>query len=269
MIMARKKKTDSGGGGASWMETYSDMVTLLLTFFIMLYAMSTIDSQKYAAIVASFSKAMNPEAYYQQMEDEKLQEAVVSIDEDVEEETSDELDMLYTLLKQYVEKSELEQQVYVSKAEEYVFIRFSDSVTFRGYSDILEQSGKEILDVLAEGLELVDEYVEEVVIAGHTAKVEYDYTDIDRSLSTNRANVVLKYLDDKKVIDPAKYLAIGYGLYSPIADNSTPEGRAKNRRVEIYISRKGYPISYTKKIQETINKKEDGNISYQRNTYID
>ena len=268
MIMARKKKTDSGGGGASWMETYSDMVTLLLTFFIMLYAMSTIDSQKYAAIVASFSKAMNPEAYYQQMEDEKLQEAVVTIDEDVEE-TSDELDMLYTLLKQYVEKSELEQQVYVSKAEEYVFIRFSDSVTFRGYSDILEQSGKEILDVLAEGLELVDEYVEEVVIAGHTAKVEYDYTDIDRSLSTNRANVVLKYLDDKKVIDPAKYLAIGYGLYSPIADNSTPEGRAKNRRVEIYISRKGYPISYTKKIQETINKKEDGNISYQRNTYID
>lgn len=268
MIMARKKKTDSGGGGASWMETYSDMVTLLLTFFIMLYAMSTIDSQKYAAIVASFSKAMNPEAYYQQMEDEKLQEAVVTIDEDVEE-TSDELDMLYTLLKQYVEKSELEQQVYVSKAEEYVFIRFSDSVTFRGYSDILEQSGKEILDVLAEGLESVDEYVEEVVIAGHTAKVEYDYTDIDRSLSTNRANVVLKYLDDKKVIDPAKYLAIGYGLYSPIADNSTPEGRAKNRRVEIYISRKGYPISYTKKIQETINKKEDGNISYQRNTYID
>ena len=268
MIMARKKKTDSGGGGASWMETYSDMVTLLLTFFIMLYAMSTIDSQKYAAIVASFSKAMNPEAYYQQMEDEKLQEAVVTIDEDVEE-TSDELDMLYTLLKQYVEESELEQQVYVSKAEEYVFIRFSDSVTFRGYSDILEQSGKEILDVLAEGLELVDEYVEEVVIAGHTAKVEYDYTDIDRSLSTNRANVVLKYLDDKKVIDPAKYLAIGYGLYSPIADNSTPEGRAKNRRVEIFISRKGYPISYTKKIQETINKKEDGNISYQRNTYID
>jgi chemotaxis protein MotB len=268
MIMARKKKTDSGGGGASWMETYSDMVTLLLTFFIMLYAMSTIDSQKYAAIVASFSKAMNPEAYYQQMEDEKLQEAVVTIDEDVEE-TSDELDMLYTLLKQYVEKSELEQQVYVSKAEEYVFIRFSDSVTFRGYSDILEQSGKEILDVLAEGLESVDEYIEEVVIAGHTAKVEYDYTDIDRSLSTNRANVVLKYLDDKKVIDPAKYLAIGYGLYSPIADNSTPEGRAKNRRVEIYISRKGYPISYTKKIQETINKKEDGNISYQRNTYID
>ncbi len=250
------------------METYSDMVTLLLTFFIMLYAMSTIDAQKYASIIASISKAMNPVAYQEQMEAQEAQEMIESIDSNEEEEPY-ELNMLYTLLKQYVEENELEQQVMVKKAEEYVFIRFSDSVTFRGYSDILERSGKEILDILAEGLQLVDEYIEEVVIAGHTAKVEYDYTDIDRSLSTNRANVVLKYLDDKQVIDSAKYLAIGYGLYSPIADNSTPEGRAKNRRVEIYISRKGYPISYTKKIQETINKKEDGNLEYKRNTYID
>jgi len=177
--------------------------------------------------------------------------------------------------------------VEVSKSEEYVFIRFSDAVTFRGYSDILEQSGKEILDVLADGLELVDEYVEEVIIAGHTAKVEYDKTDIDRSLSTNRANVVLRYLESKNAIDSAKYLAIGYGLYSPIADNSTPEGRAKNRRVEIYISRAGYPLSYTKKIQETINKEKEQNssdssndntdstsnssnndIEYKKNTYI-
>lgn len=265
--MARRKKRDTDGGGASWMETYSDMVTLLLTFFIMLYAMSTIDAQKYASIIASISKAMNPVAYQEQMEAQEAQEMIESIDSNEEE--PDELNMLYTLLKQYVEENELEQQVMVKKAEEYVFIRFSDSVTFRGYSDILEQSGKEILEILAEGLQLVDEYIEEVVIAGHTAKVEYDYTDIDRSLSTNRANAVLKYLDDKQVIDSAKYLAIGYGLYSPIADNSTPEGRAKNRRVEIYISRKGYPISYTKKIQETINKKEDGNLEYKRNTYID
>jgi len=251
------------------METYSDMVTLLLTFFVMLYAMSTIDAQKYASIIASISKAMNPAAYEEMMEDNETEEMMDSIDSYDEEEVPDELNVLYTLLKQYVEENGLEQQVSVKKAEEYVFIRFSDSITFRGYSDILESRGKEVLDILAEGLALVDEYIEEVVIAGHTAKVEYDYTDIDRALSTNRANVVLKYLDDKKAIDSAKYLAIGYGLYSPIADNSTPEGRAKNRRVEIYISRKGYPISYTKKIQETINKKEEGNVEYKRNTYID
>jgi chemotaxis protein MotB len=184
---------------------------------------------------------------------------------------TDDIDALYTLLKQYIEENELAEEVQLRKTEEYVFIRFSDSVAFRGYSDILEQEGKGVLDVLAEGLVLVDEYIEEVVIAGHTAKVDYDKTDIDRSLSTNRANVVLRYLENKDVIDPAKYLAIGYGLYSPIADNSTPEGRAKNRRVEIYISRKGHPISYTKKIRDVINKDKsyDDDLKYRRDIYIE
>lgn len=266
--MARKKRRrESDGGGASWMVTYSDMVTLLLTFFIMLYAMSTIDVQKYATLVASFSKAMNPQAYYQLVTEEDNR---IEIDEPVDEDLEvEDIDILYTMLKQYIDEKDLEQQVEVIKSEEYVFIRFSDSVAFRGYSDILELSGKEILDVLAEGLVLVDEYIEEVIIAGHTAEVEYDKTDIDRSLSTNRANVVLRYLEDKNIIDPAKFLAIGYGLYSPIADNSTPEGRAKNRRVEIYISRKGHPISYTRKIQEAINKERESNIEYERRTYIE
>jgi chemotaxis protein MotB len=269
--MARRKKKEESGG-ASWIVTYSDMVTLLLTFFIMLYAMSTIDAQKFAAIVASFSKEMNPEAYYQMMEAEAAEQVVDDTYEETEEiEETEDIDVLYTLLKQYIEENELAGQVEISKSEEYVFIRFSDSVTFRGYSDILEQKGKGVLDVLAEGLVLVEQYIEEVVIAGHTAKVEYDMTDIDRSLSTNRANVVLRYLENKDVIDPAKYLAIGYGLYSPIADNSTSEGRAKNRRVEIYISRKGHPISYTKIIQDTINngKADNNDLEYRRDIYIE
>lgn len=267
--MARKKRSDTGGG-ASWMETYSDMVTLLLTFFILLYAMSTVDAAKFAAIVASFSKQMNPEVYYSQgaPSDRDGEGEVPELTKNPQE--TDEMDQLYTLLKQYVDENNLHEQVEVSRSEEYVFIRFSDTVTFRGYSDILETSGKQVLDVLGEGLKMVDEYVEEVIIAGHTAEVAYDRTDIDRSLSTDRANVVLKYLENKNVISPAKYLSIGYGLYSPIADNSTAEGRAKNRRVEIYISRKGYPISYTKKIQETINKDKNSNeAEYKSNTYID
>lgn len=267
--LAKKRKRDSSGG-AEWMATYSDLVTLLLTFFIMLYSMSTIDAQKYAAIVASFSKQMNPEVYYQQGSPDSNDD-INGIPDSLDDSNADELDELYTMLQQYVDQNELGDQVQLNKSEEYVFIRFSDSVTFRGYSDILEPSGKKILDVLAGGLKTVDEYIEEVIIAGHTAAVEYDTTDIDRSLSTNRANVVLKYLEDKNVIDPAKYLAIGYGMYSPIADNSTTEGRAKNRRVEIFISRKGYPMSYTKIIQDTINNDDTNteDVEYKSNTYID
>lgn len=252
--MARKRKTDASGG-ASWLETYSDLVTLLLTFFILLYSMSTIDAQKYAAIVASFSKEMNPEVYYtgQGVTDDVTGE----MNEIKEAEEIDDMDQLYTLLKTYVDENDLSGSVEVSKSEEYVFIRFSDDITFKGYSNTLNQSGREILDVLATGLGLVDEYIEEVIIAGHTAAVENDKSNIDRTLSTDRANAVLQYLESKNIISPAKYLAIGYGLYSPIADNSTSEGRAKNRRVEIYISRKGYPISYTEIIKNTLNGNSD------------
>lgn len=264
-----KKRERSTSGGANWMNTYCDLVTLLLTFFILLYSMSTVDAQKYASIVAAFTKELNPEAYYNKNPQDSNEE-VNPLEPNEETEKLDEMDQLYTLLKQYVEEQDLTGQVEVDKSEEYVFIRFSDSVTFKGYSDILEESGKSMLDVLAIGLDTVDEYIEEVIIAGHTAEVAYDKTDIDRSLSTDRANVVLRYLEDKNVISPSKYLAIGYGLYSPISDNGTPEGRAKNRRVEIYISRAGYPLSYTKKIQETINTDvtdEPKSLTYQ-NTQI-
>jgi chemotaxis protein MotB len=228
--------------------------------------MSTIDAQKYAAIVASFSKEMNPEVYYT---GQGVTNEVTGDLEELEEVETGEMDQLYTLLKTYVDENNLSENVQISKSEEYVFIRFSDNVTFNGYSNKLGKNGTQILDVLAEGLSIVDEYVEEVIIAGHTAEVAKDKSNIDRALSTDRANAVLQYLESKNVINPAKYLAIGYGLYSPIADNSTPEGRAKNRRVEIFISRKGYPVSYTEIIKDTINgddntDSEDG-TEYQSN----
>jgi chemotaxis protein MotB len=263
--LARKRKSSSGGG-ASWLETYSDLVTLLLTFFILLYSMSTVDAQKYAAIVASFSKEMNPEVYYT---GQGVTDEVTGDLEELEEVETGEMDQLYTLLKTYVDENNLSESVQISKSEEYVFIRFSDNITFKGYSNNLNPSGKDILDVLANGLSIVDEYVEEVIIAGHTAEVAKDKSNIDRALSTDRANAVLQYLESKNVINPAKYLAIGYGLYSPIADNSTPEGRAKNRRVEIFISRKGYPVSYTEIIKDTINgddnTESEDNTEYQSN----
>lgn len=254
--MARKRKREDSGG-ASWLETYSDLVTLLLTFFILLYSISTVDAQKYAAIVKAFSKTdeaveMLPESSGNSVDKQDI--------EDIEDiEGIEDLDELYEAMKEYIENNNLQGSAEVSKTEEYVFIRFSNEITFGGYSNKLNDSGKKILDILAGGLKLVDEYIEEVIISGHTAEVSGDDSNIDRSLSTERANAVLSYLESKNVISPAKYLSIGYGMYSPIDDNNTATGRAKNRRVEIYISRKGHPVSYTNKIKETINKDNNTN----------
>lgn len=253
--MARKRKTDDSGG-ASWLETYSDLVTLLLTFFILLYSMSTIDAEKYAMLVEAFSKG-NIVISEEKLPIEAGPDKEKSIPEEAEK--VEDVDELYKMITEYVQQNNLGESVQISKSEEYVFIRFSDDITFNGYSNKLNASGIKILDVLAEGLRLVDDYIEEVIISGHTAEVLSDTTKIDRKLSTERANAVLEHLESKNAINPAKYLAIGYGLYSPIADNSTSAGRAKNRRVEIYISRKGYPISYTNLIKDSINGTDEPN----------
>jgi chemotaxis protein MotB len=182
------------------------------------------------------------------------------------------IDELYRMLTEYAEKENISDSVDISKTDEYVFIRFSDNITFGGYSDTLNESGRKILDTLSGGLSIVDEYIEEVIIAGHTAEIESDKSTIDRTLSTERANAVLQYLESKNVIDPSKYLAIGYGLYSPIAENKTVEGRAKNRRVEIFISRNGHPVSYTNIIKETINRTQienNSDVEYKKSRFIE
>jgi len=255
--MARKrKKPDSGG--ASWLETYSDLVTLLLTFFILLYSISTVDAQKYAKIAEAFAKGDVIVSKDQLGAGPEIEGLTKDVPVEAIEKPED-IDKLYKLITEYVDNNNLGDSVDISKSEEYVFIRFSNDITFNGYSNKLNDSGIEILDVLAEGLRLVDDYIEEVIIAGHTASVANDNSTIDRNLSTERANTVLKHLEEKNVINPAKYLAIGYGLHDPIGDNKTSEGRAKNRRVEIYISRVGHPVSYTNKINETINETKTPN----------
>jgi len=241
--MTRRRITNTKGG-ATWMETYCDLITLLLTFFVMLYAMSTIDTEKFSMIVDAFSKNKKVE----------VTQSISTPGTLTSEQTEDAaIDNLYSTLAEYVKKENIDNSVEITKSKEYVFIRFSDDISFDGYSDKLNANGMKILDVLSGGLGEADEYIEEVLIAGHTAEVENDNRTIDRTLSTARANSVLLYLEVKNVIKPSKYLAIGYGLYKPIADNSTAEGRAKNRRVEIYISRKGHSIDYTNFINNAIN----------------
>ena len=56
--MSRRKNQDSGGGEGTWLSTYSDMVTLLLSFFVLLYAISSVDEQKYEKIVKSFNPSI-------------------------------------------------------------------------------------------------------------------------------------------------------------------------------------------------------------------
>ena len=223
-----------GSGGANWMDTYGDMVTLLLCFFVMLYSMSTMDKEKWIALVQSF----NPSAVT-----EEVSGGLGSENSDAEALTQAQVDAdiedLYQSMKNYIEQEQLSTQVSITKGGGYVFVSFDNTVFFDGDSYILRDDGKVVLDQVAKSIADVSGSIDEIRVLGHTAQddpVSPNNPRNDRFLATNRAAVVTVYLQEKNIIDPSRLVSVGYGQWRPVADNATPEGRAQNRRVELLVT---------------------------------
>ena len=237
--MKRNKK--SGGGGANWMDTYGDMVTLLLCFFVMLYSMSRVDESKWIALVQSFNPDYAVDEPSQivvpgEIANEPVTDLPSALTQDQVEAA---LEGLYVSMSEYVASAGLQDMVSLSKGSGYVFISFDDTIFFDGDSSVLKDGGKAILDQIAVPLAEASESINEIRVLGHTAQASPDrpnYVDVDRFLSSDRATVVTIYLQEKNIIDPARLVSVGYGQWRPIASNDTAETRAQNRRVELIIS---------------------------------
>lgn len=247
--MARKKKTGgSGPGSGDWLNTYADMVTLLLTFFILLFSMSSLDANKFNMLVTAFASegdSSNVIVIRGETEGKEQKGGTVSGDQ-AESETLN-MDAIAKALQEYIEEQQLQNSVEVSQGDGYVFIRFMDDMLFEPNSAILKPKDKEILNFVGMGIKSIQADANSINIVGHTAAIPDDpnYAVSDRKLSTDRANAVLMYFEDDIGIDPTKMFATGMGKWQPLAgaDNSTEQGRAKNRRVEILISSQGNSLS--------------------------
>jgi len=235
--MGRRKKS-SGGGGANWMDTYGDMVTLLLCFFVLLYSMSDINKEKFEILV----KAFNPSAaeISQIVIDSNEQPGEDPLISSEQSEPVDDFDELFYTLSQYIEQNNLQNDIEVSKGDGFAFITFHNNIFFDGDSYVLKQEGKETLDILAGALNNITDNIKEISVLGHTSQASPDIPNepvSDRFLSSNRATEVLLYLQQKNFIDPTKLVASGYGQFRPISKFDTAEERARNRRVEILITK--------------------------------
>lgn len=237
-----KMRKKSGGGGANWMDTYGDMVTLLLCFFVLLYSMSTISEEKWKMLVASFNPDAlqtvtensgndGPNADPNELDGSGMGLSQIDIDEDMTE--------LYELLMTYIAENSMQDSISVSMGDGKVFVTFNQAVFFDGDSWTLKEESKPILEMIAGMLSSVAGSIEEVRIMGHTAqgnpnKPNDIYTD--RRLSAMRAAETLAYIQQHCTVDPARLVSEAYGQWRPVADNDTAEGRAQNRRVEMIIS---------------------------------
>ncbi len=237
-----KKPRRSEGASSEWLNTYADMVTLLLCFFVLLYSMSTVDSAKWKIIVESF----NPSAG-------ELSQIVANLEEnnggygidgglDGGETEIQEVDFdeLYYRLSKYIETENLQADVEISKGDGFTFITFRDNVFFNGDSYKLRKEGEEILDQLASAIKDVSNSIEEIQVLGHTSQADPNRPNevvSDRFLASNRAAEVLVYIQKKNIVDPSRLVSTGYGQFRPIDSFDTRESRARNRRVEIIITK--------------------------------
>ena len=212
------------------MTTYTDMVTLLLCFFILMYASSSMDRDKWQILV----KNLNPNAsVVAQEEDESLQGDHPSMSE------VRTFEQLHSHMRKYVEDNGMTADVEILGGDGYTFITFRNNILFDGNRYNLKPEGMAILDVLSRGIAPINETIKEMRILGHTNQADPNHQNEargDRFLASNRATEVLVYIQEKGIIEPRKLVGIGYGQFYPVAPFIREEDRLKNRRVEILIT---------------------------------
>lgn len=139
-------------------------------------------------------------------------------------------DEIYSSLVDFIDKG-----VNVEYKNGFVYVSMEDNLLYKSGSAALGDKGKKALSSIAE---ILNEHPKtSIVVVGHTDTVKVKGVADNWSLSTERANGVVRVLRDTYKVDPVRMTSAGKGKYDPVASNSSPEGRAKNRRTEIIIRR--------------------------------
>ena len=228
------------------MDTYGDMITLVLTFFVLLYSMSNMDQSKWQYIAEAFTKGKVSSTEVQVVGEPQDNDPTAVYDDTIPElDEYDEIvdfEDLYMYLKEIVTSHDLNESVSVEMSNTGVYMRFRDNVFFAGDSDVLLDEGKYILEIISDGIRQVNERIYAVKVSGHTAGASN--SDVNEwNLSSGRANAVINYMLGLDACDSDKFSSAGYGKYRPVDENDTEEGRRQNRRVEIIFVR--YDVDFT------------------------
>lgn len=261
--MAKRKPDEPPKGAPAWQSTFADLMNLLLCFFVMLFSMSTVDAQKFELLAASFSQTfsifsagataigdgvlisngvsqLNELDEYinstgRDSEGDTVPESLESAVETIEQAKIQESEELAEKVQEALSEKNLESDIDIKFTSQYVQLTLNGALLFDSGSVVLKEESIPILDQV--GVILQKYSTGTIEVEGHTDNVPMSgskYSNNDE-LSNGRALSVFYYLKENTTLDPANIKHSGMGEYVPIADNSTEEGRAKNRRVEIRI----------------------------------
>ncbi len=235
----RKKQKSEGGGSPAWMTTFSDLMTLLLTFFILLYSFSTLDAIKFKNVASALQSVLLGEAKPTIFpNDIPPGEAPINppipIEKTSESELNTEMTQLYEIVRDYVEHEGLQAEISVRTDRRGVIIDIKETVLFDSGKSVLKEESKAILEKV---VTLIQQFDNELIIEGHTDTMPINTAKFASNweLSVIRAVNVLRYFTETKDVEPGRISSAGYGQYKPISTNDNASGRALNRRVNILI----------------------------------
>lgn len=252
--MAKQRPPKQEENTGEWLNTYADMVTLLLTFFVLLFACSNLDETKLQYVFQEFKargRYVNP---YVMDRDPMAETSGGTTDTSPEDGTSgsnlQNLDDLVAFLDQYIESNNLSQSISVEQGETHVKIKFNSAVLFDGDSSYLKPEGKKILDDWRPAIRMLRHTISRNTVSGHTSvgtSLVNDWT-----LSSLRAVSVVNYWnsygDDLNPLEEEKYRVMGCGPYEP-EDADNP---AANRRVEMLLLKNELDFTDIKVIQDIL-----------------
>ncbi|MGD6849834.1 flagellar motor protein MotS [Rossellomorea aquimaris] len=242
-MMRRRRQPSQPTGAPKWMVTFSDLITLILVFFILLFSMSQIDIVKFRTIADSFQQRQILEFYPSvipfenpsaepEMEKEKTQPQS-------SEETDKELNQLLAHIQSYLNENKLSDVVVATRTERGVVLVLQEQALFASGEATVLEDAYPFLNKVGDLLSRIPNFVK---VEGHTDNRPigtYRFPS-NWELSSARASSVIRYLVQTENLDPKRFIAVGYGDTRPIAPNDTSENLQKNRRVEVIITDPAY-----------------------------
>lgn len=219
----KKRKSEQNENLERWLITYADLITLLLAFFIMMYAISRQDQNKHVEISGYLRSIF--------LSGSEIGPGLLGGS------YKDPLDSLKIELLREIQELNISRgigQISITREERGVVIRILDRAFFEEGKADLKDEAKMALKALSPVLKRIPN---RIAVEGHTDNVPINNSEFKSNweLSVKRATEVVRYLIEEEGISPKRLSASGYAEYRPIAPNDSPHGRALNRRIEITI----------------------------------
>ncbi|HKM43274.1 MAG TPA: flagellar motor protein MotB [Limnochordia bacterium] len=224
----RKREREESSNAGSWLTTYSDMVTLLLAFFVLLFAFSNVDEGKFSSVMSAFQNYLGVFS-----EGQSILDSPSPLPYDYSDMGHRQLFELFEQMSDYIEQEGL-QGVELELQERGLIVRFAEQIFFDLGQAVLKPEALEILDSLADQLRNLPNPLR---VEGHTDDwpIRTSTFPSNWELSVHRATSVVRYLIEEEGFDPQLLSVAGYSEYRPIRSNDTAPNRALNRRVDIVI----------------------------------